>query len=158
MDFVNLFISFNGRISRAKFWIVVLCCAVFSLAVIGVTMAVSSSMDTMFRVGLVACIPIIYFAVVNGIKRLHDRNKSGWWICLFGAPLVLSSIAGALGIGTGSDSGASVVIGTLQFILLIISIWAFVELGCLRGSIGQNKYGSDPLAPEVLTPPVRTHA
>jgi len=39
-----------------------------------------------------------------------------------------------------------------------ILIWAFVDLGCLRGSIGQNKYGPDPLAPDVLTPPVRTHA
>jgi uncharacterized membrane protein YhaH (DUF805 family) len=29
---------------------------------------------------------------------------------------------------------------------LAISIWAFVELGCLRGTAGPNKYGPDPLA------------
>ena len=45
MNFVNLFISPSGRINRAKFWIVVLCCVVFFLAVIGITMAVSGSTD-----------------------------------------------------------------------------------------------------------------
>jgi uncharacterized membrane protein YhaH (DUF805 family) len=27
-----------------------------------------------------------------------------------------------------------------------ISIWAFIELGCLRGTRGTNAYGPDPLA------------
>jgi uncharacterized membrane protein YhaH (DUF805 family) len=155
MDAVNLFINFNGRINRAKFWTVVLCCAVFLLAVIGVTMAVSSSMDTMFRAALIAYIPLIYVGVVTGIKRLHDRNKSGWWIVLFyGSPLGLPFVAAILSGTTES----SVALFLVQLVSLGMLIWALVDLGCLRGSIGQNRYGPDPLAPDVLTPPVRTHA
>jgi uncharacterized membrane protein YhaH (DUF805 family) len=155
MNFVNLFISPSGRINRAKFWIVVLCSVVFFLAFIGVTMAVTSSMDTMFRAALMAYIPIIYVGVINGIKRLHDRNKSGWWVLLFyGAPLVLPLVAAVLDGGTDTSVGLLL----LQLVSLIISVWALVELGCLKGTIGQNKYGPDPLAPDVLTPPVRTHA
>ena len=45
-----------------------------------------------------------------------------------------------------------------RLVAFVIGIWGFIELGCLRGSIGQNRYGPDPLAPDVLTPPVRTHA
>ena len=58
------------------------------------------------------------------------------------------------------DGGTETSIGLLllSWSSLVISIWALVELGCLRGTIGQNKYGPDPLAPDVLTPPVRTHA
>jgi uncharacterized membrane protein YhaH (DUF805 family) len=155
MDAVNLFINFNGRINRAKFWTVVLCCAVFFLAVIGVTMAVSSSMDTIFRAALIAYIPMIYVGVVSGIKRLHDRNKSGWWIVLFyGSPLGLPFVAAILSGTTES----SVALFLVQLVSLGMLIWALVDLGCLRGSIGQNRYGPDPLAPDVLTPPVRTHA
>jgi uncharacterized membrane protein YhaH (DUF805 family) len=155
MDIVNLFIAFNGRINRAKFWIVVLCCAVFFLAVIGVTMAVSSSMSTMFTAALIAYIPMAYVGVVNAIKRLHDRNKSGWWVVLFyGSPMALPLVAAVLDGATESSMALLLV----QLVSLGISIWAIVELGCLRGTIGQNKYGPDPLAPEVLTPPVRTHA
>jgi uncharacterized membrane protein YhaH (DUF805 family) len=155
MNIVNLFISPGGRINRAKFWIIVLCCVVFFLAVIGVTMAVSSSLDTMFGAALIAYIPIIYVGVINAIKRLHDRNKTGWWVLLFyGAPLVLPLIAVIIPGGTDTSLGLLL----LQLVSLGISIWAIVELGCLRGTIGQNKYGPDPLAPDVLTPPVRTHA
>jgi uncharacterized membrane protein YhaH (DUF805 family) len=35
------------------------------------------------------------------------------------------------------------------FIILLaaaaIAIWGFVELGCLRGTPGPNRYGADPL-------------
>ena len=155
MKFVNLFISPSGRINRAKFWIVVLCSVVFFLAVIGVAMAVSSSMNTMFHAALIAYIPIVYVGVINGIKRLHDRNKSGWWVALFyGAPLVLPFVAAIL----DGSTETSVALMLLQLVSLGILIWALVELGCLRGTIGQNKYGPDPLAPDILTPPVRTHA
>src|SRR6266487_727368 len=33
----------------------------------------------------------------------------------------------------------------LIWIGLAISVWAFVELGCLRGTPGPNRYGPDPL-------------
>lgn len=155
MDFVNIFITFTGRINRAKFWIAVIVCAVFFLAVIGVTMAVSSSMNTVFRAALFAYVPMTYVGVVSGIKRLHDRNKSGWWIVLFyGGSMVVALIAAVL----DASAESSTPLFLLQLVGLGISLWGLIELGCLRGTIGQNQYGSDPLAPEVLTPPVRTHA
>jgi len=46
--------------------------------------------------------------------------------------------------------------GTLNAILMVVSfainIWALVELGCLRGTIGGNQYGGDPLAPQPAPP------
>lgn len=150
MDFVNIFITFTGRINRAKYWIAVICCAVFLLAVVGVTITVASSIDTVFRAALIAYVPLIYVGVVTGIKRLHDRNKSGWWIVLlYGGPMLLSWIGAVISNSAGIF---------IQLIGLIISLWGLVELGFLRGTIGSNRYGPDPLAPEVLTPPVRTHA
>src|SRR5687767_7265842 len=142
MNFVNLFISPSGRINRAKFWIVVLCSVVFFLAVIGVTMAMTSSMDTMFRVALITYVPIIYVGVINAIKRLHDRNKRGWWVVLFyGAPTVFPVVAGVLALSAGAPSAVGWVLVVLQFIGYAIAIWALVDLGCLRGTIGHNKYG-----------------
>jgi uncharacterized membrane protein YhaH (DUF805 family) len=152
MDFISLFINFTGRINRAKFWIAVICCAVVFFVVIGVTMAMSSSMNAIFRAALIAYVPLIYVGVVTGIKRLHDRNKSGWWIVLFyGGSTILSLIAAVL-------DESSIPLFLLQLVGLGISLWGLVELGFLRGTIGRNQYGPDPLAPEVLTPPVRTHA
>jgi uncharacterized membrane protein YhaH (DUF805 family) len=33
----------------------------------------------------------------------------------------------------------------LSLVAFAISIWGFVELGCLRGTDGPNTYGPDPL-------------
>ena len=30
--------------------------------------------------------------------------------------------------------------------MLAVGIWALVELGCLRGTVGPNRHGPDPLA------------
>jgi uncharacterized membrane protein YhaH (DUF805 family) len=128
------------------------------LTVIGVAMLVSSSMSVMFGGALGAYVPIVYAGVVSAIKRLHDRNKSGWWVVLFyGAPTVISVIASILD-GSLESSPQLPMLLLLQVASLVISIWALVELGCRRGTIGHNRYGPDPLAPEILTPPVRTHA
>jgi uncharacterized membrane protein YhaH (DUF805 family) len=66
----------------------------------------------------------VYIIVVLGLllpsltlsfRRLHDRNKSAWWLLLCLIPLI----------------GA-----------IIIFIWTY----CLRGTMGDNRFGPDPLA------------
>ena len=34
----------------------------------------------------------------------------------------------------------------LHVVSFAITVWAFVELGCLRGTLGPNQYGPDPLS------------
>jgi uncharacterized membrane protein YhaH (DUF805 family) len=145
--FILLF-GFSGRINRAKFWLALLIYLVFFFAVIGLTMAMSSSMTTMFGAALVAYIPLIVSGIAVGIKRLHDRNKSGWWLLLFYAgPLLLNTIGY---YAFGDDSGMPSQI--IMYVSFAINIWALVELGCLRGTIGGNQYGGDPLAPQPAPP------
>jgi uncharacterized membrane protein YhaH (DUF805 family) len=155
MNFVNLFISFKGRINRAKYWLAGLILFLISTVfnVLAYLAAYSTATQT---VNALVSIPLLIFLCAIAIKRLHDRNKSGWYLLLFyGLPIVLF-VASALVVE--APGGPSIAAGVLALLSLIASIWTIIELGCLKGSIGQNKYGPDPLAPEVLTPPVRTHA
>lgn len=34
----------------------------------------------------------------------------------------------------------------LALAAFVLPIWRFVEIGCLRGNAGPNKYGSNPLS------------
>jgi uncharacterized membrane protein YhaH (DUF805 family) len=155
MDFVNIFITFSGRINRAKYWIAFLIYAAISF-VFNVAAYLADQSTAVQVINAVVTVVLIISSFGVAIQRLHDRNKSGWYILLFViAPGIL--LAAGLVIGTMS-SGSGFVATALWLLAFAIGIWGFVELGCLRGSIGQNKYGPDPLAPEVLTPPVRTHA
>ena len=80
------------------------------------------------------------------VERLHDRDKSAWFLFLFfGIPTLISNIETAREGFTnfsffygGTGSALSIIAG-------IISVWMVVELGLLRGTAGPNRYGPDPL-------------
>jgi uncharacterized membrane protein YhaH (DUF805 family) len=81
--------------------------------------------------------------IAVGLKRLHDRDKTGWWLVLFYAvPGILSAAAPPIGTA-----------GNLLLVLsFAIEIWALVEIGCLPGTAGPNQYGPDPLAGVAAQP------
>lgn len=151
---VGLLFSYAGRINRGKYWLAVLIYLAISVVIAGagfimlgngILELADESADEGIVVGLlskgigflllalVIYIPLIVSGVFVGIKRLHDRDKSGWWLLLFYlVPVLLNEL-----------SHASLLFSLASF---AISVWAFVELGCLRGTVGPNKYGPDPLA------------
>ena len=47
---------------------------------------------------------------------------------------------------TGDLANLNALDHVLNFTTLGVGIWFFIELGCLRGTIGANQYGPDPLA------------
>jgi uncharacterized membrane protein YhaH (DUF805 family) len=76
----------------------------------------------------------------TAVRRLHDRNKSGWWIVpFFMAPILLGKVGDWLGDSYAAD--------LLMLVLIAVSLWGFVEILCLRGTRGPNRFGPDPLAP-----------
>jgi uncharacterized membrane protein YhaH (DUF805 family) len=135
ISLVSLLFSFQGRINRAKYWVAMIAYLSLTIAVLG--LGFFFNFGTLFLVfaGMIALAMIVSGCIV-GIKRLHDRNKSGWWLLLF---YLLSGVLDVAGM-TGKLP--------LLFELgsVAISIWALVELGCLRGTAGTNQYGPDPLA------------
>ena len=159
MNFLHVLFSFHGRINRAKYWLAILFWTVVDIVVFAVVggMLVKdilalgsepSGADVVrvilsFGIGIVLVIllvfvPMIVSGFAIGIKRLHDRDQSGWWILLFYfGPAVASALA------QRSDAGALVLV--LSLVSLGISIWAIVVLGFLRGTRGPNRYGPDPL-------------
>jgi uncharacterized membrane protein YhaH (DUF805 family) len=89
----------------------------------------------------------LWFLAATTIKRLHDRNKSGWWIVAFLiAPPLLGSIADKL----DESSVAAIVVTPAAAVL---ALWGIIELLFLRGTRGPNRFGPDPLAPAIPDPP-----
>jgi uncharacterized membrane protein YhaH (DUF805 family) len=123
----SLLFSFQGRINRAKFWLVHVVMWVVVAVASGLVMgsaAVSTDPEAALRsigtgAGIILAVLYVLFVWIGlaaGVKRWHDRNKSGWWILI----------------------GLVPVIGGL---------WYLIECGFLPGTAGPNTYGPDPLAP-----------
>ena len=154
MDFRYLYTSFEGRINRKPFWIGSL--ILFAIAIVvsfAILMPLSAANATMGALaGLVLWLALLYPGVALGVKRLHDRGKSGLLMVVFIAPGLISQLCDLLGI-TGSYqtiAGHSIHMPNtlgwiLNFVTLGVAIWALVTLGFLKGTNGPNGYGPDPL-------------
>ena len=82
----------------------------------------------------------LWVYLATSVKRLHDRDKSGWWLLLFFAlPGLYSQFGGRLG-----NSWVAMLFGLSAF---VFCVWGFVEMYCLKGSRKTNRFGPDPLAP-----------
>lgn len=119
-----------------------------AIAELGLEVAADSiaGLATLFVVSL-AVLAVGLTLLVAGLavaaKRLHDRDKSAWWLLVFYLlPGVLAGVGAGVTLATGWWFG----IGLFGAAAFGISIWAIIELGCLRGTVGPNQYGPDPLA------------
>lgn len=95
-------------------------------------------------VGLGGLVVFVAVALAVSVRRLHDRGKSGWWLLAMYLPLfVLGVFEGLTELSPGEPNVV------LSLLSLAFSIWALVELGCLKGTVGSNKFGPDPLNPST---------
>lgn len=100
---LRMWFTFEGRCTRFDYW-------VYQVPVIVIAVLVPSLPPT---VVLICGLLLLWPGFAMGIKRCHDRDRSGWFL--------------------------------LVSLIPVINIWAFVELGLLRGTVGPNRFGPDPL-------------
>jgi uncharacterized membrane protein YhaH (DUF805 family) len=84
-------------------------------------------------------LPVLVSCLAISVRRLHDRDRSGWWLLVFVVCPLAFQGAGSLNT---LDAGPAV---ALLVASLVLSIWGFIELGCVPGTSGPNRYGLDPL-------------
>ncbi|MBV8977871.1 MAG: DUF805 domain-containing protein [Alphaproteobacteria bacterium] len=172
MNWGNYLFGFQGRINRAKIWLFVLIAiVVYIVYFTAVAVVFGGSIVAMVKGGpagmmaggatigaaalasILLYLIVLYCGIAVSVKRLHDRNKSAWWIVVFIViPIVLSWINLATmlsAMNAGANAAApNPMMSLVGVASLILSIWGFVELYCLRGTEGPNAYGPDPLAGE----------
>jgi uncharacterized membrane protein YhaH (DUF805 family) len=85
--------------------------------------------------------------IATCVKRLHDRGKSAWWLLpFFIIPGLLNQFADQVG------ETSAMVAGT---VMAVLHFWGFIELYCLAGNDGTNRYGPQPL-PQMRIGPQAT--
>ncbi|MGH8456964.1 MAG: DUF805 domain-containing protein [Stenotrophobium sp.] len=75
--------DFNGRAHRQAFWM-------FALINLGITIVVNvvASIIHLHLLSILYALALLLPSLALGARRLHDTNRSGWWLLIGLVPLV----------------------------------------------------------------------
>jgi uncharacterized membrane protein YhaH (DUF805 family) len=143
---LNALFSFQGRMNRAPYWgYSLLLFALIFLPLFAILFAAALRLDGIPQAQIEATLQRDFIWLILGFtalslwptlalmaKRLQDHGKPGK------LAILLANAAGII----ATDNPMLAVLGLLT---VIVGLFNFVYLGCMRGTIGANAYGEDPV-------------
>lgn len=85
MSLKELLFSFNGRVNRAKYWLMVLILSVIPFIILLLSRIIGEGGTVLYILYLVI---VIWPGLAISAKRWHDRDKSAWWILIGFIPII----------------------------------------------------------------------
>ena len=140
--------DFTGRAPRAEYWW-------FYLGMI-VAYLVAMTIDSLVGIqlfgpyGLLTCLlalGLIAPGLAVTFRRLHDTNRSGWWILVVVVPYFIMGIMMGMAAASGDMTGMASA-GIVGLVALAGAV-AMLVFMVLPGTKGDNRFGPDPYAGEA---------
>jgi uncharacterized membrane protein YhaH (DUF805 family) len=155
---LSLLFSFKGRVNRSQYWLgtiglnLVNWAVMFAMSMGNMLSAQSknpavalSAMSSQNALLLPLSLAVAWSALALQVKRFHDRGQSGLWTLLPVAPVVfvmMNAVSAVFEQWPAERLFSSLALPLLA--LLVVSLGFFINLGCLPGVDGPNKYGDPP--------------
>ncbi len=113
---------------------------------------IMGSMQTSGWASLILFLIFAYPMYALFIKRRHDRDNNGLDAIIYLALLAVLLLVQAFGLAYAMGEVAGIpmaqptmIFSILGVVLLVYAIYMLVVMGFLRGTIGPNQYGPDPV-------------
>lgn len=133
--------QFSGRAPRAEYWW-------FWLAYVLASILIQILARVWFAFALLGLLylGLIIPMIAVGVRRLHDTNRSGWWLL---APLVPYVVGLAMIVPAMRSSTALPTLAAFGPALALVGIGAVLAIvifvfTVLPGTKGPNRFGPDP--------------
>ena len=149
--------EFSGRATRSTYWGTIFAGYLLWFLVGGLSKLIYPGLNEggtdpaqiALGVGvIIGWLAWLLIVIAVSVRRLHDRGHSGWWVLVLntGPGLLIVITIVAAHSATEAVATRTIPISILAGLLSVAIIaWGFVELGCLRGTVGPNRFGPDPL-------------
>ena len=150
-EFFRKYFSFSGRASRYDYWAFyfmnfMVYLAFFVLSFINETFSILSTIYGVF---------IIIPSLALGVRRLHDINKSGWYlaiplaVCLLFAVIAAVRAAANYAAGAPATGGFYAVVYTILFLVALYATFIYILYLFSKKAVNEgNRFGEVTEAPE----------
>lgn len=132
------YVNFEGRACRSEFWYFVLFTIVGEIATSFIGPRISGLSVTSALFTLAALPPALALAV----RRTHDVDLSGWFVCALWILTLATPIPGLL----IAPSRVVAIVSTIMVVATFVGAIILVIAWCRRGTVGPNRFGPDRLA------------
>ena len=94
--------DFSGRARRTEYWLF----ALFNIIIAVLLGVVDYVLSSPGIVGMVFALAVLIPSIAVGVRRLHDTDRSGWWLLIAFVPIV-GTIAMLVFLVLDSNPGAN---------------------------------------------------
>ena len=141
--------TFGGRAPRAEYWWFYLGTVVVGFLV----QLIDRMLGTEDTIGAIFNLALLVPWIAVTVRRLHDTDRSGWWLLAFVAPIAVVGCVAALGALNETyrnTTAASFTVGLIAILAVLGAVITFLVFMVLPGTEGSNRYGPDPYGPNEL--------
>jgi uncharacterized membrane protein YhaH (DUF805 family) len=121
-------------------------------------LALGGAVGVIYIINILFSLAILIPSIAVGVRRLHDTNRTGWWLLmpvvpyLLGIVLVVAGLAalgGGVGGGVSGGFGTFAILGGVMVLAALAAGIALLVFLLLPGTTGPNRFGPDPKNPEA---------
>lgn len=134
MNGYQLLFLFKGRLNRQGFWqgISIALLLLFLLSLLPIEQLFSQKHTALLPLLGLGLVLWIFLAVA--VKRLHDRNRSGWAVLMAFLPILCYVVA--------PQTDSFLHWGLARFMPLFISLLLVLDWGVFKGNPNANQFGA----------------
>ena len=144
---IEKYADFTGRASRPEYWWYTLALVVTYLviSIVENIVGLNGMAGSYGLLSLLLTLATLVPSIAVGVRRLHDTNRSGWWLLIALIPYGLMVLAGIFAMDGAGAIGLLAMIGLISVVALIGAVVLLIFM-VLPGTPGDNRYGPPPAA------------
>lgn len=138
----NKYVTFSGRASRSEYWYFFLFCILIGLATSLIDIAMFGYSNNLSPVNTLATLALFLPSLSVLVRRLHDTDRSGWWVGSFWIGLICFVVMIGM-IATSNPYADSAIGGFSAVFVIFVLVYSIIMLVfiCKRGNVGSNRFG-----------------